>query len=207
MPATSRTDAQRPALRWRTAVAGLLAGVALLGLAEWLSFGARARANADLATRLGTLQAENARTEEMIARYDEFEREADRIEAEYQSALLAVPTEAELAGALDDLERVTGSAGVELVRFVPGPLAAPKPNAPTTAAPTGPAIQSRPITAVVRCSFAGFRDLLGRLAAYPRLLTVESFAMRPATDGRYSVETTVAMNCFYKQAPDAARRR
>ena len=186
-------------MRRRAVVAGIAAACAVFGAAEWQVMQERAAENARLAARRDALRIENARTEQMIVGYDEFARESDRLEREFAAALEAVPTEAELAGAVDDLERVAAASGVNLVRFVPA-----TPRAP--GAKSGPAVtvQSRPITIGVRCAFDDYRELLSRLAAYPRLLTVESFSMKSASAGRYSLEATIGLNCYFKQVPAEA---
>ncbi len=85
-------------------VAGLLAWAALeIGLIRPLA------SEADrLAAELQRVRDDNGRTEAMIANYEAFRREAESVEAEYAEALAAVPSEAELAAALADVERVTG---------------------------------------------------------------------------------------------------
>jgi Tfp pilus assembly protein PilO len=196
-----RTSRRRAVVR--ATVVGALAAAAVFGMAEWLAFRSIASANHELRARLELLRLENERTEQMIARYDEFEREAEVAEAEFAAALAAVPTEAELAGALDDLERVTEASGVSLVRFTPGARPAPLTPGPTPAS-DAPPLQSRPISVSVRSGFREVRSLLERLAAYPRLLTVESFSMRSSNRGPYTLEASLGMSCYFKRPPAEA---
>lgn len=196
MRTTRPTDAGRSRVRPLAVLLGALVGLAAWGGAEATTLGTKAEANGRERAKLEALKAENARTEAMIADYDRFEQEAARTEAEYAVAIAAVPTEAELAGALDDLQRVTAASGVSLARFSPRPAAPGAPNAL--------GLESRPIDLSLRCGFPEYRALLRRLAEYPRLLTVESFAMRSANDGPYTIEATVGLNCYFKPAPAAA---
>lgn len=196
MPRSLRRNQPNPRRRaLRAIVAGLAAATVLYALVEWQLFQARAAENETLRAKLDLIRLDNANTEQMIADYDDFKTEADAVEARFATALAAVPTEAELAGALDDLQRVTAASGVSLVRFTPSAPTA-KPVSPPTAA-----VQARPITVAVRCSFDDYRDLLTRLAAYPRLLTVESFSMKGASSGKYTIEASIGLNCYFKEAP------
>jgi Tfp pilus assembly protein PilO len=196
-----RIDSQPRPWSATAVLAGLFVGAVVYAAAELALLQPRAADNATLAAEVEVVRIDNARTEQMVGDYDAFRAEADRVEAEFRATLEAVPTEAELATALEDVEGVTAASGVSLVRFVPG-AGAPAPPAATGS--DGVRIEARPITASVRCTFGEFRDLLGRLATYPRLLTVEGFTMKSATSGRFTIEATVAMNCYYKQAPPLA---
>ncbi len=196
MPRPPRRSQSSPRSRaLKAAVAGLAVASALYALGEWQLFQARAAENETLRAKLDLIRLDNANTEQMIAGYDDFKREADEVEARFATALAAVPTEAELAGALDDLQRVTAASGVSLVRFTPAAPSA-KPASPPTAA-----VQARQITVAVRCSFDDYRELLARLAAYPRLLTVESFSLKGASAGEYSIDASIGLNCYFKKAP------
>lgn len=196
--------------RLTTAIAAGLAVAAVLYIAgEWALMQPRASENEDLVAKLEVLRIENARTEQMIAGYGDFKHEADEVERRFDTALAAVPTEAELASVLEDLEAVTSASGVSLVRFTPATAASPRAPAPAksdahAASPARVTVESRPIAAVVRCGFDDYRELLARLASYPRLLTVESFSMKSAAAGRYTVEAAVEMNCYFKKAPAEA---
>lgn len=202
MSANARSSQRRQTLvprRFRAPLAGLAAGLLLAATGEWALVGSLAAENDELRGRLAALQTENAKIERMIADYETFKRDAAEIEARFATALEAVPSEAELTGALQDLEQVTRATGVDLVRFTPGAL----PRATKKPAGRGQteAVAARPITIVVRSTFSDFRSLLDRIALYPRLLTVEGFSMRSTTNGRYTLEASVRLNCYYKQAP------
>jgi Tfp pilus assembly protein PilO len=189
--------------RTKALVLAVVAGLALAGGVEVWLVAPAAETNASLQSELDRLTADNARTEEMIADYEQFKRDADEVQRRFDEAIAAVPSEAELAAALDDLQRVTEATGVYLVRFSPGPAPTPRP-APAPGSPDAqqvPAVSARPIVAVVRSDFEGFRRLLVRLAEYPRLLTVEGFTMRPSTDQRFAVEASVSLNCYFKRTP------
>lgn len=194
----------------RPVLLGVVAGVIALSLFEWVVVQQRVRANTALASQLAAVRDENNQTEHVLADYESFKREAEKTERRFELAIDAVPTEAELAGALQDLESVTKAAGVSLVRFAPGvsrDTAPPAPSSPArkpaqAASPVvGPAINARPLAVTVRCGFADYQSLLGRLATYPRLLTVEGFRMKSANTGGYTIEASLALNCYFKQAP------
>ena len=115
------------------------------------------RANDEAEAALALIRADNDRTEQLLSDYDAFKRDAEDTERRFSQAIAAVPTEAELAGALQDLEGVTRDAGVSLVRFAPAaprdngssrntPVA-PKPGVP---AQPQPSINARQIAVVVR---------------------------------------------------------
>ena len=204
------------ALQPRTVVAGAALGTLMLLVGEWSLVQPRVRANDDLRERVDALRVENARTETMIAEYERFKREAEEVERQFAAALESVPSEAELAGALEDLEQVTKASGVNLVRFTPQP--APRPPAarpatarsavgkpPVVAAPPV-ALQARSITIALRGRFAEVRGLLERLAGYERLLTVEGLKLRTATLGAYTLEATVDLKCYYKRLPETEAR-
>ncbi len=197
--------------RRTTAVAaalGLLAGLLIWGVLEFVSIRPLA-ADADrLAAELQAVRDENGRTESMIANYETFRLEAERVEAEYSDALAAVPSEAELAAALADVERVTGASGVKLVAFEPAKIS-PKPsvakssNAAGAPAPQA-AVEARPVSVVIHSRYEPTQSLLDRLATYPRLLTVESFSLRSHNTGAFTTEASLILNCYYKVAPPAA---
>lgn len=189
---------------------GLLAGAALAAAGEWALVGPRTEANTKLGGQLERLRAENRKTELMVADYDAFRRDAAEIERRFASALASVPTEAELAAALQDLERVAAASGVSLVRFAPGaparaPAATPVKGGAAAAAPVQ--ISARPISVVVRSGFRDFRALLERLSTYPRLLTVDGFTMKSSNAGGYTLEASIALKCYFKQTPPAAAAR
>ncbi len=182
-------------------VAGLLAWAALeIGLIRPLA------SEADrLAAELQRVRDDNGRTEAMIANYEAFRREAESVEAEYAEALAAVPSEAELAAALADVERVTGASGVRLVAFEPA-KATPKQPSPVPA--TGeeppisqPVVEARPVSVVIHTRYEPTQALLDRLATYPRLLTVESFSLKSHNSGAYTTEASMTLNCYFKTAP------
>ncbi len=182
-------------------VAGLLSWVALeIGLIRPLA------SEADrLATELQRVRDDNGRTEAMIANYEAFRREAESVEAEYAEALAAVPSEAELAAALADVERVTGAAGVRLVAFEPA-KATPKPPPPMPAtgqepAVSQPVVEARPVSVVIHTRYEPTQALLDRLATYPRLLTVESFSLKSHNSGAFTTEASLTLNCYFKTAP------
>lgn len=183
----------------RAIVAGLVLGTLALLASEWLVVRPRVEENAVARARLEVLEIENERTERMIADYERFKREAEEIEQQFAVAVEAVPSEAELAGALEDLEGVTTASGMRLVRF------APQADAPAPASASA-AIRSQPITIALRGTYVDFQRLLGRLAGYERLLTVEGFRMRSATAGPFTLEATVDLKCYFKQAPDPVGR-
>lgn len=197
--------------RRTTAVAaalGLLAGLLIWGVLEFVSIRPLS-ADADrLAAELRAVRDENGRTESMIANYETFRLEAERVEADYSDALAAVPSEAELAAALADVERVTGASGVKLVAFEPAKVA-PKPavakssNAQRAPAPQA-AVEARPVSVVIHSRYEPTQSLLDRLATYPRLLTVESFSLRSHNTGAFTTEASLILNCYYKVAPPAA---
>lgn len=184
---------------------GVLAGLLAWGALEFVAIRPLS-ADADrLASELQAVRDENGRTESMIANYEAFRVEADRVEADYAEALAAVPSEAELAAALSDVERVTGASGVKLVAFEPGKLA-PKPvvaKAPTvTGAPAPSAtVEARSVAVLIHSRYEPTQQLLDRLATYPRLLTVESFSLRSHNTGAYTTEASLILNCYYKVAP------
>jgi Tfp pilus assembly protein PilO len=198
---TKRTTAVAAAL-------GLLAGLLMWCALEFVSIRPLATDADRLAAELQAVRDENGRTESMIANYEAFRVEAERVEADYADALAAVPSEAELAAALADVERVTGASGVRLVAFEPAKLA-PKPAAaiPTnaTGAPAPQAVvEARPVAVVIHSRYEPTQSLLDRLATYPRLLTVESFTLRSHNTGAYTTEASLTLNCYYKVAPPAA---
>lgn len=202
MPRSPRRNHPSPrSTALKAIVAGLAAAAVLYGLGEWQLFQARAAENETLRARLDLIRLDNANTELMIADYDDFKSEADAVEARFATALSAVPTEAELAGALDDLQRVTAASGVSLIRFTPSGSTATPASSPTAPPASSAAVHARQITVAVRCSFDAYRDLLARLAAYPRLLTVESFSMKGASAGEYTIEASIGLNCYFKEAP------
>jgi Tfp pilus assembly protein PilO len=185
----------------RTLVTGLVLGTLAFLACEWLVVRPRAQANDEARARLEVLKIENERTERMIAEYESFKRDAAEIEQQFAVAVEAVPSEAELASALEDLEGVTTASGMRLVRF------SPQPSAPRSAsAPPPAAIESQPITIALRGTYVDFQRLLGRLAGYERLLTVEGFRMRSATAGRFTLEATVDLKCYFKRVPDPVGR-
>lgn len=198
-------------LRRTAAVAaalGLLAGLFIWGVLEFVSIRPLA-ADADrLAAELQAVRDENGRTESMIANYETFRLEAERVEADYSDALAAVPSEAELAAALADVERVTGASGVKLVAFEPGKQApkAAVAKAPTAAGAPEPqaTVEARPVAVVIHSRYEPTQSLLDRLATYPRLLTVESFSLRSHNTGTFTTEASLILNCYYKVAPPAA---
>lgn len=192
----------------RSVAAGLLTGMAALAMFCWVVVSPRARANDEAAAALASLHEENERTERALADYEAFKRDADATDKRFTDAIAAVPTEAEFAGALQDIETLTKASGVSLVRFAPAapsipPAGPPKPGKSPNGAVVAP-VTARPIAVVVRCGFDDFQSLLGRLAAYPRLLTVESFRMRGANRDGFTVEAALTLDCYYKPAPDAA---
>lgn len=198
---TRRTTAVAAAL-------GLLAGLLVWGVLEFVSIRPFA-ADADrLAAELQAIRDENGRTESMIANYEAFRVEAERVEADYADALAAVPSEAELAAALTDVERVTGASGVRLVAFEPAKLAlkpavAKSSNAAGAPAPPA-AVEARPVAVMIHSRYEPMQSLLDRLATYPRLLTVESFSLRSHNTGTFTTEASLTLNCYYKVAPPAA---
>ena len=204
------------ALQPRTVVAGAALGTFLLLVGEWSLVQPRVHANDDLRAKVDALRVENARTETMIAEYERFKREAEEVERQFAAALESVPSEAELAGALEDLEQVTKASGVNLVRFTP--QAAPRPPAtrpatarsaagkPPVVATPPVALQARSITIALRGRFAEVRGLLERLAGYERLLTVEGLKLRTATLGPYTLEATVDLKCYYKRLQETEAR-
>jgi hypothetical protein len=204
------------ALQPRTVVAGAALGTLVLLVGEWSLVQPRVRANDDLRAKVDALRVENARTETMIAEYERFKREAEEVERQFAAALESVPSEAELAGALEDLEQVTKASGVNLVRFTPQPAPRPPIAKPATARPaagkpavvTAPpvALQARSITIALRGRFAEVRGLLERLAGYERLLTVEGLKLRTATLGPYTLEATVDLKCYYKRLQETEAR-
>jgi Tfp pilus assembly protein PilO len=178
--------------------------VAALAIAAFELLAVQSIHNESARTRqaLAKLRDENAKTERMVADYDAFKRSAEQVDRDFDVAIAAVPEEAELASALEDVERVTAAAGVNLVRFTPS--AAARGAKPATKAAGGVALGARPVAILVRSSFSGYRDLLDRLATYPRLLTVERFAMRSSPSEDYSLEASITLNCYYKKAGEIA---
>ena len=75
--------------------------------------------NDEIRAKLELLRIENERTERMIADYETFKRDAAEVERQFAVAVAAVPDQAELAGALEDLEGVTAASGMSLTRFTP----------------------------------------------------------------------------------------
>ncbi len=195
----------------RPIATGVIAGALAASLFGWFVVRPRMRANDEAEAALALIRADNDRTEQLLSDYDAFKRDAEDTERRFSQAIAAVPTEAELAGALQDLEGVTRDAGVSLVRFAPAALrdngssrntpVAPKPGVP---AQPQPSINARQIAVVVRCGFGDYQSLLGRLASFPRLLTVEGFRMRSANRDGFTIEASLTLNCYYKQAPPIA---
>lgn len=184
---------------------GVLAGLFTWGVLEFVVIGPLA-ADADrLSSDLQAVRDENSRTESMIANYEAFRVEAERVEADYAEALSAVPSEAELAAALADIERVTGASGVKLVAFEPAKQASKAAVTKGTTASGAPApqptIEARPVAVVIHSRYEPTQSLLDRLSTYPRLLTVESFSLRPHNTAGYTTEASLTLNCYYKVAP------
>jgi Tfp pilus assembly protein PilO len=209
----SKTGAQRKEPNARRSIVlaasfGVLAGLVAWGALEVIAIRSLA-ADADrLSSELQAVRDENSRTESMIANYEAFRVEAERVEADYADALAAVPSEAELAAALADVERVTGASGVKLVAFEPGkpaPIAAVA-KAPTATGDPAPSatVEARPVAVVIHSRYEPTQLLLDRLATYPRLLTVESFSLRSHNSGAYTTEASLILNCYYKVAPPTA---
>jgi len=194
----------------RPLLVGLLVGTMAIAVGEWAVIQPRAERNRVMLLQLDALRGENRRAEDLLADYKTFKHSAEEVEREYTAALDSVPTEAELAGALKDIETVTEAAGVSLVRFTPETkkdASAVRPAASKGGASPAPVITTRPISVVVRCGFADYQSLLGRLATYPRLLTVEGFRMRSANCSGYTIEASISLNCYYKPTtPEAANK-
>lgn len=197
-----------PDQRRHLVLTGLLASllvVAGCGAVEFFLVQPASADNQRLASELASLSEENRRTEAMVANYEQFRDEAARVEAEYAETLSAIPSEAELAAALNDLEDVTRASGVKLIGFTPSKVP-PKPAATSgasTAAPPSP-VDSRQIAVAVHSRYDALHALLDRLATYPRLLTVESFSVRSANAEGYTAEATLTLNCYFKVAPQPA---
>lgn len=187
------------------AVAGVTAGLAAWGALEVTVIRPLRQDGDRVETGLRAVRDEIGRTEAMIANYEAYRAEAESVESEYAEALSAVPSEAELAAALADVERVTGASGIRLVAFEPA-KAAPKPAATAspnggTAAPLPPAVQARPVAVILHSRYEPTQSLFDRLARYPRLLTVESFTLRSIGTGTFTTEAALTLNCYYKVAP------
>lgn len=203
---SSHADRRRTALV--TGGLAVLSGLLAWGVVEYVAIRPLS-ADADrLAVELKAVRDENGRTEAMIANYEAFRLEAERVEADYAEALAAVPSEAELAAALADVERVTGASGVKLVAFEPAkvtpkPPVAKAPDAATASTPPVP-VEARSVSVRIHSRYEPTQSLLDRLAGYPRLLTVESFTLRALNTGVYTTEASLTLNCYYKVAPAAA---
>jgi Tfp pilus assembly protein PilO len=182
--------------------AGVAVGLVLAALCEWQVVQPLVAENERVAAELAAARSENERTEQMVADYETFKADAEAIERQFAVALEAVPTEAELAGALQDLERVAEASGVDLVRFSPTPPTSSANAAGDTHG--GVQVSAAPISVVVRADFATYKNLLARVASYPRLLAVDGFTVRAARSGSHTLEAALSLKGYYKQAPVAA---
>jgi hypothetical protein len=110
----------------RAAVAGCALALALGALGEWQLVAPVAAARDEVGARLEALAAENRRSEETLAGYDEFLREKAEVESRFREATAAIPTTEQLPSVLADVEALTAASNVRLVSFLPeAPKAAP----------------------------------------------------------------------------------
>jgi len=220
-PAAEPTDSLLPKWRVKAIGIGLAVGAVLFAIGDYTLVWGTTDAVANMRTQLAALESDNGKIEAMVepSAYEAFKQQCAEEEKEFQTALEAVPSEAELAAALKDLENVMGSTGVNMIRFTPGP--APAKPAPAPApdatpgkpgeAPAPPQVQisARPIEVEVAANFRSYQALLNALAGNQRLLTVEGFTMSTLPGGsdarsRVTLKAKLALKGYFKQIPEAA---
>ena len=234
--AKQTTAAPAPMLskeRMRALLVGLGIGVVLVAAGEYAFVSAESAKATNLQTMVDAKRRENVSLEALIGTpeaYDEFKKQCENEQVEFEQALGAVPSEQELAAALTDLEAVMKSTGVNLVSFTPGKaiananLAQPAPPVASRDAaaakdakkdPKGPdakdeapapvTIQARPIDVTVLANFRSYQALLNALAGHSRVLTTEGFTMSSdSTRPPYSMKSKIALKVYFKQVPAEA---
>ena len=199
----------------RPLIAGLAAGLLLGALGDYLVVWPESAKAANRRTQLAALARENEDLESLIGTpeaYDAFKRSCDAEQQQFDQALSIVPSEAELAAALEDLRSVMTRAKVDLVSFTPAPLPPPGPAAakpsPKPGQPVPPPppiqIQARTIDVTARADFRSYQALLAALAGNQRLLTTEGFSMQsiPAERG-FTLRSRMTIRCYFKTFPPA----
>lgn len=198
-------------------LAGLAAGLVLFALGDWAIVWGLSTKAANRRTQLAALARENADLEALIGTpeaYDEFKRACEQEQQQFDQALSVVPSEAELASALEDLREVMERTKVDLVSFTPAPAPQPSPAKPASkpaapgAVPVAPPpfqLQARAIDVTCRADFRGYQALLSALAGNQRLLTTEGFSMQSIPMERgFTLRSRMSLRCYFKAVPAAA---
>jgi Tfp pilus assembly protein PilO len=180
-------------LRTIVAVTALALAACLAG--EWALVRPVAASRDHVRSERLQLQRENAESEAVLARYEQFLAEKEATDARYREVTAAIPSEAELPAVLEALRSLAIDSRVQLVRFTPTSTAKQLP-ARKKAAET---LARCPIRVDVRGNYQDVKNLFLALSSCSRLLTVDRFDARTAKAAGASLDASLDLTCYFRR--------
>lgn len=141
--------------------------VAVVGLAVWLAYLPKLQEMSTLSDEIAKLQKDLDDATKVAMEYDEFKRQTEEREQEYQEGLLLLPDTKEIPTLLDAIARNGREAGLDFVLFRPNPEV------------VGKTFAEMPVAIEVVGDYHHIAGFFGKLAAMSRLVNVKEMKIKP----------------------------
>jgi len=184
--------AQRVAIRFALVLGVAVCAATVVEVAYVRDVEAR---HAEIDGRAQHLARQNEADEATLVGYETFLETKEETEHRFEQATSAIPTRAELASVLGSVRDLATESGMRLTTFTP-------PSSP--AEPEADGLFRFKVTAVVHGRYPSLRQFYESVAAFPRLLTIDSFSASQSPDQSGDLVATLGLTCYYKSiAPPA----
>lgn len=197
-------------LTWQPVAAGALLAALAGGLFVWLAILPRTAERDQVAQKLASIRAENAKNKEVVENFEAFMAEFEMNEKQYEQYTERIPLEAEKERVSGDLERLTSSVHdakrnlrARVTLFETGQVKPLQKDQPGVAS-----LSEVPVTINIQGNYAGLKRLLGELTAVDRLIAVRGYEMRArvnrGADDLDTVAASIRLVTFFKRMQPAA---